>query len=149
MNGWIKRFTDGTYEAGIDKDVEQKRASWSRGRLTEMTSVELYHDKHLLIIEGTGEFWQSDDYEIDLLESTPKLVKRRIQKKIKETDRFLMMSDKMPGYHYFSVQSSSMIRPTGTSCTVPIKEGTTGQWLTVEVDLLKSKVIFNFKESRI
>ena len=81
MRAWIKYFADGSKEVGNDIDIELKRASWSRGRLTDMVSAEVLYDNKRLAILIPGKFWQSDDYEVSVFEPHPSLVVRRLQRK--------------------------------------------------------------------
>ena len=74
-------------------DVRNKKASWTKGRLDHITSLELHHDGHVIILEGVGEFWQSDDLEATVgVNHDYRLVTRRIQKKIEYRDSWLVTS---------------------------------------------------------
>ena len=86
-NGWIKYFADGTKEVGYDHLVQSKLASWSKGRLKDICFVELYHENKRIGIRGTGEFWQSDTFETQVLTNGQgQLVKRTLYKKLHEQD---------------------------------------------------------------
>ena len=61
-NGWLKCFTDHTTESGTDELVQQKLASWSRGRLEGLAAVQLFWNNHeIQYVADEGEYWQSDD----------------------------------------------------------------------------------------
>jgi len=92
-DGWIKHFADGSRELGYDHLVGDKQASWSRGRLEGMTAVEVHHNGTTVMIEGTGEFWQWDTLEADLLSSNTKIIGRTISKKIHEKDTGFTVND--------------------------------------------------------
>lgn len=85
-NGWVKYFADGKKEFGYDQLVREKKASWSKGRLDNMTAVELHHNGTTIAIEGTGQFWQSDTLETSLFSLNTQFVKRTLSKKIHERD---------------------------------------------------------------
>ena len=141
MGIWIKRFTDGNIEYGDDIAIQKKQASWSRGRLTDIESVTLQHDKYRIEIRDTGEYWQSDTYESIFPYPVAKIVKRRIERKISEQDKsfkphrsnnelYLLFNNFAPSY-------------------VPIKKEMIGQWMIVELDLKELKTHFYISPNRI
>jgi hypothetical protein len=144
MNGWIKKFGDGTKEVGTDELVRAKRASWSRGRLSGMIGVELHHGASHVFLDGTGKFWQSDDYEVLLLEPTPTLKTRRLQKKIEPMDRFFCW-DHVNGLHTF------VIAHTAEGCWhhTHIERRHIDHWFTIELDVTTGQVTFSYQEQRI
>ena len=146
MNGWVKKFTDGNTEVGSDYDVKNKKASWSRGRLSHITSVELHHNDSLIIIEGTGEFWQSDDLEARMMVNhSYNLVTRRIQKRIETTDNWLLI-DSIGRYRHYRFLSHIIGVTGGYRRRL---DGLSGKWFTVEMDVAASTITFDFKEGRI
>lgn len=136
MYGWIKHFADGTKEVGTDEDVGMKRASWSRGRLTSMVGAEVIHGNVRMAILSPGEFWQSDDYDVDVFEPTPSLVVRRLQKKIERGDGLRR------------VQDDNSIVLSLDDTYVPSEE-IIGKWLTLEYNLAKQQLRWKIKENRI
>lgn len=149
MNGWIKKFADGQTEVGTDRDVRRKRASWSRGRLSGMVGVSLQHEGTTVIIEGTGDFWQSDDLEVNFFEPTPSYITRRLQKKLTEDDRWLLITSAPGGKYYkYEVLSLPPVELVGRQM-FPVKQGVAGKWLTLEIDARTKSVIFDYKDDRI
>lgn len=146
MNGWIKKFADGSIETGSDDLVKRKLASWSKGRLDHLVEVELHQNGFEVTLEGTGEFWQSDDYDCDVGGLTSSLVMRRIQKKINKHDRFLGISGYGP-YKNFRLFSYK-INPREENIR-RISEAMVGKWFTIEVNPQGQGAIFTFKENRI
>lgn len=147
QNGWVKKFADGSLEVGSDNDVRLKKASWTRGRLENMTGVELSYNGYLIILEGTGDFWQSDDMEAIFMGGVgSKVVKRRIQKKINEWDRYLFISQ-TNSHAYFSVESSPRHEEFGV--TKKLDNAYRNAWLTIELDTGTRNVIYNFSEHKI
>lgn len=49
MGAWLKLFIDGSSERGSDLDIAEGKASWSRGRLDNIKSVQLF-DKTLCCV---------------------------------------------------------------------------------------------------
>lgn len=146
MNGWIKRFADGQVEKGSDYDVQNKKASWSRGRLSHIVSTELHHNGHVIIIDGTGEFWQSDDLEAFVgINHDYRLVTRRIQKKIEVADNWLLI-DSVGKYKHFRLVSASMDMAVEYRRRL---DGLVGKWFTAEIDVATGRTTFDFKEERI
>jgi hypothetical protein len=146
MNGWIKKFADGTQEIGSDYDIRNKKASWRRGRLGDLVSVELHHNGTVIILDGIGEYWQSDDLEAHVLVNhDPNVVTRRIQKKIMDLD-FWMKHISADNKHLYQFR------------TVPHGNGfahkrrifdKVGKWFTVELDVATNNVRFYFSEDKI
>ena len=64
-NGWIKKFEDDTMELGYDPLIEQKKASWSKGRQDGIVSVVMNHEDLFAYINSDvpGEYYQYDEYE--------------------------------------------------------------------------------------
>ena len=148
MNGWIKYFADGSMEVGRDEDIVSRHASWTRGRLENMFAVELHHEGHTIVIEGTGQFWQSDDLEAHVgFNHEYNIVTRRIQKKIEGTDHWLL-SDVYDKYQRYKICSYESIGDNGFSHRRQL-DNLQGKWFTVELDLKTGHVIFDFKENRI
>lgn len=85
-NGWVKYFHDGTMEFGYDRDVDLGRASWTRGKLANMSGVAMKSGDVIsyLLVAGEEEsfFWQSDDYEVELGSRNPSRVVRRIEQQL-------------------------------------------------------------------
>ena len=147
MNGWVKRFSDNTSEVGSDPVVQRREASWSRGRLDDITSVELHDTGHVAILEGFGEFWQSDDYDVNIYQSKPQLITRRIQKKINTYDCFLLLGG-LSDYKIYKIVGSKPADMVGFGHIQPL-EPYKNQWLTVEMDVQTGKIMFDFKKDRI
>jgi hypothetical protein len=136
MNGWIKHFADGSKEVGTDQAVYAKKASWSKGRLADMIGAEVVHGNKRIAILVPGEFWQSDDYDVSFLQSTPSLVKRRLQYKIQKS-----LGLKVE----WQDDSVVVLLCPGFYAT----EEQVGQWVTIELDIKTGKFDFTVQENRI
>lgn len=138
MYGWIKLFADGTKEIGIDTDVKAKRATWQGGRLHNMIGAEIYHGTKHLAILVPGTFWQSEDYEVSFLDSTPQLLTRRIQKRIEPKDTFFIMHNK-----------DEIILGPDNGLPILVDKDDIGKWITLELDISSSIVRCSIKETMI
>ena len=94
-NGWTKIFRNGTIEDGGDHLVQQGKASWSRGCLTDIKTVELEVNRWLFSISGTtGNWHQSDDFVSLITDPKPVRIKRRVQYSISDLDSQFWISIK-------------------------------------------------------
>jgi hypothetical protein len=134
MHGWVKYFADGTKEVGTDEDVHMKRASWSRGRLTSMVGAEVIHGNVRMAILSPGRFWQSDDYDVDLFESTPSLVIRRLQRQIQRGDIL-----------YARANKETLVFSTEGSLVAP--DTHIGKWLTLEYNVSEQQLSYRIAEN--
>ena len=65
MGFWVKLFRDGSKENGSDKEIEEKRASWSKGRQDDIKTVGIDDGKKTASIQLWGfdsEWFQFDNY---------------------------------------------------------------------------------------
>jgi len=60
-DGWTKYFVDNTIEEGYDDLVSARKASWSKGRLTGIESVELRHSGICLDVNLGDGIWHQQD----------------------------------------------------------------------------------------
>ncbi len=134
--GWVKHFADGTKEFGSDQAVRMKRASWSQGRLTGMIGAEVIHGNKRIAIFTPGEFWQSDDYDVRIFESTPSLAIRRLQYKIQPEDSLRAEW----------LENSLVLRPGIGFYALPEK---VGKWMTLELNIETGEIDFSIQENRI
>ena len=147
MSGWIKYFTDGTTEQGLDVDVLAGQASWSQGRLEGLSSVSLSHaDRHISLskLPGAGEFWQADTMESSPFTGT-KVCARRLMYHTEPDDLYLQT---------YKTEHSTMLRvlknpivPSGDFFQI-IPKSERGNWLILEYDPLEDKVKWWFSRSR-
>lgn len=145
MNGWVKLFADGTREIGNDIDVKNKKASWRGGRLNNMSGAYVEHNGFCMGILVPGEFWQSEDYEVDFFESVPRLITRRIQKKIRLGDRFYITNNigqffLVPEYHLPACHSEIELQ---------INDNDIGKWITLEMNIPTMKMQYTIEETKI
>jgi len=148
MNGWIKCFTDNSLEVGDDSD---KKASWSHGRLFDISSVSLKHENIHIAISGRGVFWQSDDFESTMFEDTSgKLVARRVSKKINEYESILqiLQTEHSTMLRVIDVveEAQSLLSAEHVE-SIPSKR--VGDWLVLEYDIETNKVFWYYSKVRI
>lgn len=144
MNGWIKHFTDRSFQTGYDKDIEARNSSWTHGKLDGICGVYLKHNDTVITLRGVGEYWQSDDYDVVVFDTTPERVIRRVQKKITDFDYFLRMVTTNKFVNFYIDQQ--MTGPEIPSMSLkPYKD----KWLTVEYNIPNSSVSWYFSEGKI
>lgn len=85
-NGWIKHFEDGKKEFGFDEAIKEGFGSWSKGRLEGMVGASLAYGGVEITVEGTGDYWQADVYEVREDSLEPRLVRKVLAKQISDTD---------------------------------------------------------------
>jgi hypothetical protein len=152
MKGWIKHFADGTLETGTDRDTRLGRASWTRGRLRDITRVEAWQDRNSIAVAGTGSFWQSDDCEAILYGNDSRIVARRIQKRIEPTD-IVMFIDADELHLQVTILSQLPLEvnvPPGVNRRiVPLAPDVQNKWLTVEMNVRDGETKIGFMETQI
>jgi hypothetical protein len=90
-NYWVKTFSDNTQEVGIDSLVNSRNASWSSGRLDDLTEVELSLYPRVITVKiDETEYHQFDRYNANLGDGN-KIVPTRIARilQVKITDNHL------------------------------------------------------------
>jgi len=149
MDGWVKYFEDGSYENGWDKDVFAGRASWSKGRLDNMRCAAAHHGSYHICIAGAGIYWQSDEYEIEIFGQTPRVVARRIQRKLQFSDMAIAL---------YKTEHSTMLRVVSTEeaasllyadSSVPINVSDIGKWLVLEYNAETNVTGYYISEEKI
>jgi len=78
MGAWIKFFKDGPSEHGSDIDINNGKASWSRGRLNNITFVQLFEDRTCLNMNVPNTSWHQYDRFVAPLGEYGKNVSARI-----------------------------------------------------------------------
>ena len=58
---WIKFFADSTLERGRDKDIDAGKASWSRGRLTDIIEVRSFMGQRVGSLKVPNTHWHQFD----------------------------------------------------------------------------------------
>ena len=74
MNTWIKFLSDGSQEEGSDSDIDQKKASWTKGRQDiEKVSLQFNEKKVLLSADKEREWFQTDNFIYSSLNGTKRI----------------------------------------------------------------------------
>jgi len=87
MGTWTKVFKDGSTEVGTDAQITNQKASWSRGRLDNIKSVEIYEKNFGISCTIDNTSWHQFDRFISFFNQTgPQCnrVFRAIQAQIKQ-----------------------------------------------------------------
>lgn len=152
-NGWIKFFANGSRHQGLDRDIDSGLCSWSRSQLHSMIGAKLNHDGVSIEINGPGDYWQSDSLEaiMRLGQTTrPMFCSRRIQRKILDTDKFLVV--RKPTRHHLLLEISPS-NPTKNLDNVEdvlvFKKEEIGQWLIAEVEADQLTTTWRVSQERI
>lgn len=139
-DGWVKIFTDGTVEEGYDYLVNAGLASWSKGRLHGIKSVQLQHGHRLITIDGDGEFLQSDTLEATFPRNEGVIVKRTLYKKIHEDDRWMTISQVFG-------RVDCKFHKNFTMNAIPVPSQNVGRWFIL--DLEPSKISWRIADGAV
>lgn len=149
MNGWTKYYSNDTNLVGTDLDVEAGSISWSMTPLKTMVACSLEHDDFHLKINGSGNYWHSDDYVVEVAPESggePLRIARRIQKQIRSSDLFAKVIAHISGKNFEIITYEAL--PEDISGIVELSE-LTDKWLTLELDLLDSVVRFKILDQQV
>lgn len=144
MGYWLKHFADGTEIRGTDTDVAARIASWSRTPFTNMVGAEIEHNGFIIGIFGLGDYWQSDTYESTFLALNSVMTKRRIERKIENTDthlRYIVRANEARVYFNQETVEGAKF--------VPILPPWRGQWFILEYDLNTRIARYYFRSDKI
>ena len=150
MGYWVKTFVDGTNEYGSDTDVLSGIASWSRGKLYNIHKVSLTEGSKSIIICGSGDYWQSDDYESVFPYSASTRIRRRIERKIKESDKFFTSII----YSHTDLLKSTL-KISFNKKDQPYEEehiitkDMHNKWLITEIDIKKKSIYYYINSTKI
>lgn len=145
-NGWIKFFVDGTTESGSDEKVQLKQASWSRGKLDSIIKTELSHDNFTICLRGQGNYWQSDDWETDILGNS-KILTRRLAKQIEIKDNYIYV--RKNSYQQEFAFSEDIPREPWLKMHTIITPELTHQWFVLELSLTTNLTTAFFSKEKI
>lgn len=146
MNGWIKYYSDSTTEIGSDEKVQTKQASWSKSKLDQISKAELEHNKFIISIKGSGNYWQSDDWEADQFGST-KILIRRLAKQIDIVDNYIYIRKNSNRQEF--VIATEIPREAYLKMHTVITPELVGQWFLVELNVNTNQVSTSFSKEKI
>ena len=130
---WIKHFTDGTKQVGTDEAIMAEEISF-KAELQNMKSLELHMNGQIKVLEGEGEFWQFDNYQMLIGRPAPILFSRSIQRKVGEDDNWLAIMTPKSGK---TIWSFSKERPASipgvTKSVTELPPHLKGKWTTITV----------------
>jgi len=148
MGHWTKYFIDQKTERGTDQDIQRGLASWSRGRLYGIRAVELEGSNYQLGIYGTGDYWQSDTYNVSMAEGVSVLTHRRIEKQIEPGDLFFahcILTEKKHQIWF----SNQLGHPNCKKQIQVLPSSYIGKWLILELDVGNQSTRRYFSQERI
>ena len=147
MGFWIKYFADETKYIATDRDIKLRKSSWRNSRNTEIVKVELGHGNNRIALSGIGEYWQSDTMEVRLGDSSPTVVKRRIQKKIEDDDGCFYI-EKGTGELVSSIVINPISYAIGQGVYL-LNQQDKGKWFILELDVKNKAVTYYFSDVKI
>ena len=122
--GWLKSFKDHSNEIGTDLMIENKEASWSKGRLEGITSVEIFNKNVIVLLTMENTDWyQYDRFEVNE-EGLHKKIFTAVQAKIKEEHKFI---SKISSSYFYSF----IVSKVSSSDTIIIEPNWINQWITL------------------
>ena len=130
MDSWIKYFSDSSTEIGSDFLIQNKQASWSKGRLDSIIKVQIISNNYTVELCGSGNWWQSDDF-IAKIHQQPIRIRRRIQKQIFDTDCFIVADIKPEGT---AISVCDILNIADSKKFYKIPRSYVGCWCVVEIN---------------
>ena len=133
MGMWQKLFSDGSSELGTDFQIQRGEASWSKGNLKDIESVQLSSNHIIACLTVPYTSWhQFDRFEVKINEGVPssKRVYRVIQAEVKphHVGKYLVQRDR--GKQIFWVFVDLLPLPKES---IKINPSMIGKWITVVV----------------
>ena len=132
IGSWIKSFVDGSIETGTDGDIEENKASWSKGRLDGIKDVLLIDGFVSCSLSLDNTSWHQFDRFIVPLEigtNRPIRTHRVIQAEIKPHHVGKYLNINKPCCSFFCCTLED------TVSEFQIKEKHVGKWLSVILQL--------------
>lgn len=149
MAAWIKRFVDSTEEYGSDRDIEEGKASWSKGRLEGIKECVLSAFGHEVIVSIPDTEWhQFDRMEVPVSVGQHMSIRRArvLQVKIKATHTLSFIKEVLMGSHiderynrYFDKRHYSLLEKL-PDCSVrnhnyiEVEQKHLDKWFTIMID---------------
>ena len=137
IGAWEKVFSDRSFEIGRDEDIENKRASWSKGRLDDMIACWLYGFMcRILIVLPNTEWHQFDRYEVPLAVGNHKgkRILRALQAEIKPEHKDSFIVRTVKGEFDEKQEFRFSDEPSEDSACILIDENNIGKWFTATID---------------
>ena len=145
--GWIKYFFDGTSYVATDDQIATGLVSWRNSRFEGLQRVDILHqDEVVMSLKGAGEFWQSDTMEVNFPEGSPRVVKRRVQKKLGSRDILYSIQEE---HNILNIEVHYFMPLPQHKATIPIKGYNIGKWLTLEYNTDRGNKLYYLSDNRI
>ena len=154
-NGWTKYFLDETSLEGLDKDIASGKCSWSKSLLNNIIKCSLRYSGHEIILSGIGNYWQSDDFEINIGTNESIILKRRLEKQITDSDHAIVFSQLTPKKHLLEVVNLTNLLVLQNQIGSSIKKieliekENINKWLILDLNTKTSNVSYRFSAERI
>ena len=128
MSYWVKHFADSTHEVGKDADIRTGKASWSKGRLKNITAATLGYAGTVVVVPGTN-IWQKDKYGA-IMNLPPSRISRSLGVMIQQQDvgKNLFLRQMGNDVYHIKITDQAVI---GTPTVVEPEH--IGQWAVVTI----------------
>lgn len=135
MSGWVKHFTDETKEYGIDRYIAQGKASWTKGRLSDIKQVEIItlNNNSILSVPNT-EWFQFDRFEITMDSYKPEPVRthRAVQALLKSFHGEMLLGyNKNARCHEWHIIDYKTAKLGSYQFVKHMRPHCVGKWITV------------------
>jgi hypothetical protein len=140
-SGWSKCLSNGELINGEDRLVDSGQASWSRTS-QDIHSVSLFHDSLFALLSGQGDFWQSDDFILQVgKDGKGHRVTRRIQRRINNTDSCFLVIKKDTSLCIY-------LFPQQVDEGIQVTSDMINKWLTIEIDTIDNSTKWYLSDNR-
>lgn len=137
MGLWTKVFRDGSVEHGLDSDIDAGKASWSKGRLTDIIEVQISEKTSEGVLSVPETEWHHFDryeaYVAGVGTASSVRIYRVIQSKIlqEHLGQYICYNIDDPKFLWASI----LREPSGDTNvkSLKISEDFVGQWLSLQV----------------
>ena len=138
MNGaWLKLFYDGTKETGTDIQIQNKEASWSCGRLTDIETVHLSHSNLVGVLSVPHTSWhQFDRFALDTSTMRQYRLYRAVQAEIQSHHIGQYLVSQISGRFMFWAFLSNLPENYNSDIML-IDPEMVGKWITLVVPATK------------
>lgn len=139
MDGWVKVFTDGSQEKGLDLDIAAGTASWSQGRFEGLVEVQLHHGDRVAVLSvpEASEWHQFDRMAVMVGEGVRESVRTHRVAQVRINKEHLGKFINIYDDHYWRGRAAIELKDDPrASRTCYVNESFVGKWLTISVPII-------------
>jgi hypothetical protein len=146
MGAWIKVFNDGSTENGLDSDIEAKKASWSKGRLSDISKVQIYEKMIECVLSVQETNWhQFDRYTADISSVgtvKSKRIGRVIQAEIKQQHVGMYLCYNIEDHRFLWANVTNYASKQDSQKVIRITSNLVGQWISLCISSSKNGTLW-------